>query len=101
MKESYKTFEEIDFSKDPFEMTTTDIRSELQKIMPLLKDNYSTAYCSAIIARIEHYQNELTRQNIEDGSKSAAKFSKWAISIAVISLIVTLISFATSFNGKP
>jgi len=70
-------------------MSTNEIRSELKRIMPFLKDNYGTAYCHAIIARIEQYQSELTRRNIEEGSRSAANWSKWAIIIAVGTFIVT------------
>jgi hypothetical protein len=88
MNEIYKTFEQIDFAKNPLEMKTNEINSELARIMPFLKDNYGTAYCSAIVARIEQYQSELTRRNIEEGSKNAANWSKVAIIIAVGSIII-------------
>jgi hypothetical protein len=101
VSESYKTFEQIDFTNDPFEMTTKEIMLELKKIMPFLKDNYCTAYCHATIARIEQYQNELTRRNIEEGSKSATRWSKWATGIALFSLLIILgFSVANYFSDK-
>jgi CHASE3 domain sensor protein len=100
MTEPYKTFEQINFARNPYEMKTIEINSELARIMPFLKDNYGTSYCNAIIARIDQYQNELTRRNIEEGSKNAATWSKWALLIAVSSILINVVVTIVNYTFK-